>query len=412
MGDFTMPKVAMSDDEEMLITQWLVAEGEAFTDGQPLLEVETAKASMEIEAPSAGVLAVQVRHPGESVLAGVLIARFAAPGEDYSPEASETPLATSDAPVPASPDLAEANAVASSGGPADSGSNGARQASAVLVAPLGPQELPDPDAEDDVSATGPSLSPAVPGDLYGVPVRRRPAGRARTADPTLPWAEAAPTRESLSRHRRALGRLMTQSAAIPQFAVQRDVPMLSAERTVQQLRASGVRATVTDVLLRVTAQALVRHPEMNSHFNGEDLYRYPDPAIALAADSPGGVVAPVVRKAHLLSWEDLAIERRRIVEGARNGRLLPGDMAGGTFSISNVGALGGDSVIPMLTPPQVGILGLGRARPAWGATVARAVLVADHRVLDGADAARFLATLAELLDDVHPSEPHDRSPRS
>ncbi len=417
MEDFRMPKVAMSDDEEMLITQWLLGEGAAFSDGQPLLEVETAKASMEIEAPMAGVLARQLCQPGDTVLAGDLIARLAAPGETFTAEdlddspASERESMTPPADSAPSP---EAGSVPPPSGSEDTTASQSRVSApglptAVAVPAPAPvagdgQARPRAGTAPDGPKSTVALSDSAPGELYGIPERKRGRSTSQASLPTVRAANA-PTREPLSRHRRALGRLMAQSAAIPQFAVQRDLPMLAAHRMVEQLRAAGVRATLTDVLLKAIAHALVQHPEMNSQFTGEDLYRYPDPAIALAADSPGGVVAPVVRDAHLLDWAGLAAERRRVVEGARNGRLLPADMTGGTFAFSNVGALGGDSVIPMLTPPQVGILGLGRTKPGWGETVAHGVLVADHRVLDGADSARFLATLAQLLDGVDGAYP-------
>ena len=384
MEDFLMPKVAMSDDEEMIVMQWLLAEGDTFAEGQPLLEVETAKASMEIEAPDAGVLAVQVRKAGDTVLAGDLVARLAQPGEPYDTERAPTASTTGTDPAEVSmvePAVAE-------------------PAQVTALPPIPAPPLVDRDDATQLSSSASRFTAA--GELYGVPLRKRTPSTSSVSGRRSAVA-ASPTREPLSRHRRALARLMTESAKIPQFAVQRDLPMLQATRTVERLRAAGHPVTLTDVVLRVTAAALLRHPELNGQFIDDDVFRYAEPALALAADSPGGVVAPVIREAHRLPWPDLARERRRVVEGARNGRLLPSDMAGATFAISNVGALGGDAVVPMLTPPQVAVLGLGRTRPGWGETVACGVLVADHRVLDGADAARFLASLAELFMSVDDS---------
>jgi pyruvate dehydrogenase E2 component (dihydrolipoamide acetyltransferase) len=200
---------------------------------------------------------------------------------------------------------------------------------------------------------------------------------------------------------------MTESAAIPQFSVRKHVPMEGAMDAVRHLRDRGVAVTLTDVLLRATALTLVQHPELSAHYIGDAIRYFPAPVISLATDSPNGVIAPVLRSPERLSWSDLADQRRHIVEGARAGKLLPVNLNGGTFSLSNVGAVGGDAVVPLLTPPQVAILGVGAVRPSSAGAVSTMDLVVDHRALDGADAARFLVTLADLLRAGSPATSFD-----
>lgn len=190
---------------------------------------------------------------------------------------------------------------------------------------------------------------------------------------------------------------MNESWRIPQFTVRKDVRMDVAESVVAGLRAAGLRATLTDVLLRAVARALVEHPEVNRLFLGDRLFQMSEPVVALAADSPAGVVAPVLHDLHTATWARVVAERQRVVSGAREGRLQPRDLNGGTFAVSNVGPLGGDAVTPLITPPQVAILGVGAVRSQEGGRVSTLQIVGDHRALDGADGARFLATLSGLL---------------
>ena len=369
-----MPRVSLSDDEEMVVARWLVEVGTEFREGEPLLEVETAKAAMQVEAPSDGVLVQILIDADQPIRQGEVLAYLGAVGEELMPTGVDVPPLR--ATTPDAGGSTAVNAVASSA-PAVATSARAAQPSRV-----------------DVART----VFAGPGELYGVPTYR---GARRSALARVGSTESAPGGEAvaapMTKHRAALARLMTQSAAIPQFSVRKLVAMDAAVDTVRRLRDGGLQSTLTDVLLRAVGLALLRHPEMNAHFIAEEILYFPEPAVSLATDSPNGVIAPVIRNPQLMSWQDLEQNRRRIVAGARAGRLLPADLNGGTFSMSNVGAIGGDGVVPLLIPPQVGILGVGAIRATGGESMATLDLVADHRALDGADVARFLVTLADLL---------------
>lgn len=402
MHDLTMPKVSMGDDEIVVIVQWSVEEGETFEEGDVLLAVETSKATMEIEANESGRLIEYVRRPGDELCAGEVIALVAPVDEPVHEDAARRRIEELASQVTAAKSTKTSEESAKASHPSEIGAGASSTTASEPPAVATPSTVVATWGSSDESLpeySGVSADYVEGGALFGLPLHKRAAARTFNVGHTPP-ALMEPQRHPVSKHRRALARLMTESNAVPQFSVHRDIPMTQVLRTVEILRQRDVSITLTDVMLRIVARTLLRHSEFNANFVDESIYLFPLPAIALATDSPAGVVAPIVRGAESLSWEALAAERRRVVEGARGGYLLPRDMSGGTFAFSNVGALGADLVIPMLMPPQVAILGLGRVRQGWGENVATAVVAGDHRVLDGAAAARFLASLAEFAQVV------------
>ena len=162
-----------------------------------------------------------------------------------------------------------------------------------------------------------------------------------------------------------------------------------------------------DMIALATIEALRRHPALNAHFDGETHTVFSDIHLGIAVDTPKGLLVPVVRDAHALAPAAFAGERRAVIERARGGRQAPEELTGGTFTLSSLGSFGIDHFTPIINPPQVAILGTGRIRTAdiaWGReseprrrTLLPASLTFDHRVCDGADAARFLQTLQAIL---------------
>lgn len=372
-----MPRLALDDDEEVLLAGWLVEEGAELREGQAAVEIETSKASMEVEVEQDGVLALRLRQPGDRLMPGDVIALVAGPEESYDIEALRAAHVESTEDVPVVADVQVRSA----------------PPAAATVA-----------AEPPVTRwTDPLVSG---GFLVGVPPAPGHTGtssRVGTDAQVRPGriVPTAPITRELSRHRAAVARVMTASVAIPQFSVQREIEVDAAVDLVSRLRKLGFAATLTDVFCRASARALKQHPDLNSWLVSDRIELHAQVSISLAIDGPAGVVAPVIHRVDELGWAALAEERRRVVQGARAARLHSDHLAGGTFSISNVGPVGGDLVIPLLTPPQVAILGLGRIRAgASRPAVLSAVLVADHRAIDGADAARFLVTFDEVLRDV------------
>jgi pyruvate dehydrogenase E2 component (dihydrolipoamide acetyltransferase) len=242
------------------------------------------------------------------------------------------------------------------------------------------------------------------GELRGLPARAGgipgPGTPAPPADAPVLEPEMAGPHEAVpfTRHRGAVARSMVASAAIPQFAVHRELEAEPVAQALAALRESAPEATMSDVLVLCVAKALGAVPSVNAWCDGGQVFRFSDANIALAVDGPDGVIAPVIRGAQDLDLDGLVAERARLVELARQGRLTSAELGGATFSVSNIGPLGAHDLLPLLTPPQVAILALGAARSsADGETTMSATFAGDHRAIDGADGARFLAALAGAI---------------
>jgi pyruvate dehydrogenase E2 component (dihydrolipoamide acetyltransferase) len=353
MRDLLLPKLALGEDDEMTLLAWLVEPGDTFREGQPLLQVETDKASMEVEAPFDGVLAKIVREAGTDLRPGDLIALVADRDEDYDPESLIAPTAAD-------------------GVPHDGGSS----RSALFHGEL--RGLP--------TAAARMAAPSAPAPPAPAPAGALPPEGAGAHD-TL----------ALSRHRKAIARSMGRSNDVPQFAVFREVAASGPQLGLERLREHEPGATFTDVVLLGVAAALRRVPALNAWCDGDSVHRFEHANIALAVDGPDGVVAPVIRAVDRLTVAELVGERARLVERARTGKLSSDELLDATFTVSNIGPLGAHALLPLLTPPQVAIVALGRVRDGAGGPVLALTLAGDHRAIDGADGARFLAALEEEL---------------
>lgn len=383
MREFRMPKIALGADDEVRVVEWVVAEGGEVVSGDPLLEVETDKATLEVEATSDGVLAKQLAAAGEAVLPGAVIGLIADVGERYDPAAL----------------------LGRSGEDGSSLGDGGRESASSTIASAVAEEdgssaaaLPDSDRDGTI---GPRIN-LRHGYLAGLPPARRsgarPGGPAQPpVDPDLVGGShriIEPTK-----HRSAVARAMAFSTAVPQFPVFNDTDVTAACRALDRIRSSTPEATLTDLMIAATAATLSCHRMFNSWYDDGRRIEFADININIAVDGPDGVVAPIIRRVDSLALEELVRVRQNLVERARSRRLAPGDLVGGTFTVSNLGALGASAVAPMIVPPQVAVLGVGRLRTDPGAKLITMTLVSDHRAVDGADAARFLAGLSEAVND-------------
>lgn len=382
----TMPVFGMSA-QEATVQQWLKAEGEPVRKGEPLLLVETEKATMEVPAPADGRLARILVREGQTVPVQTPIAELAEDGE--AAPAAPTPSGW----IKATP-LARKTAR----------ELGLDLRTIVATGPGGRI------VERDVRAAAASVAPAA----TAAPAAAQPAPPVAPSPAPAAPPEAPPSPElvPLSRVRAITAERMALSArSVARVTLFAETDFTEASRFRQQLgpefeRRWGARLTYDAMLARAAARALARHPDANSQWADGALRRNAEVNVGVAIQTERGLLVPVLHRANQLSLPQLARELNRLFEAARAGRLTPREMSGGSFTITNLGAYGVDAFTPIVNPPEAAILGVGRiaTRPVWteGAWVPRETawlsLSFDHRVLDGVPAAQFLADLREAIE--------------
>jgi pyruvate dehydrogenase E2 component (dihydrolipoamide acetyltransferase) len=423
---------------EAEVVKVLVREGDVIQEDAPLLEVETDKATVEIPSPMAGRVETVHVSPNQTVRVGQVLVTFAdaAPGTP----AADTPAAARRAPeARATVDNGGARrtppaAVASSAAVARTGPVPATPATRRLARELG-VDL------QSVTATGPAgrvteedvraaAARGGPGDesarkpsirREGPPAPPPPSRPLATAptEPPLPrfeqWGEVE--RQPLSHLRRTIAERMTLSATVIPHVThfdRADITELDAviTRNLDAARAQGVTLTLTSFLLKAAALALREHPQFNASLDpaaGELIVkRYVHLGVAVATDR--GLIVPVIRDVDARPMIELARELGAVAARVREGKAALEDLRGGTFTVTNIGALGGTGAIPIINYPEVAILGVARARPEAvvrdGQIVPRLLLplslTFDHRVADGADGARFASAIVRRLE--HPDQ--------
>ena len=386
-----MPALEMAQETGKLIS-WLKKEGDPVIKGEPLLEIETDKAVMEIESPGEGVLAGIKIQAGTEVPVGQTIAWIVRPGE--VPPTDELAAASGRKSTTATRTSASANQ------PTSSSHSTSAQAAKI-----------SPKARRLASERGVNLA-----DLRG----SGPGGEILAADILAAVESKAGAPSATTNSGSAVSRLMaertTQSwTTVPHFFVVRDVDAGALNDARQNFGAEiqmsqGVKLTHSDLLVALVARVLQKHPRMNSSWAGAGVSRNADINIGLAIAVDDGVVAPVIPKADKASLGEIATQRRDLTDRARGGKLRPNDIAGGTFTISNLGMFGVDAFTAIIIPPQAAILAIGaiaeRVVPVDGAPAIRPMMTltlsCDHRVVDGARAAEFLRDLAAAIAKPQP----------
>lgn len=386
--------------ESALLTEWLVDDGEAVAEGQAIATIETDKVTTDLEAPAAGVLKRLVPDETECAV-GQRVALIAAPGEEISEDAGPMP-----APAPSSgePDAPAEPSVATAGNGASGPVAGKLRAS-----PLARRMAADMGV--DLAA----LASANPGS----PLRKRHVIAAADSTPSSTPAEPAAGldpapltagREPLSPMRRRISQRMVSSlqetAQITDFR-EHDVTDLVEMRKEGSRWAKrlGLGLSFTDLFVRATVLALEAVPDLNASLDGDDLVRHSDANIGIAVAVPEGLIVPVLHRAQELSVAEIDRRVATLVERARDGSVGLDDLAGGTFTITNIGSYGSHMATPILVQGQVGILGTGALlrRPvargeeiAIGTTMYTSLTI-DHRLVDGKTAGEFQTALGELL---------------
>jgi len=404
----TMPRWGI-EMQQGTITQWHAAQGQAIARGDALLDVETEKIVNSVEAPVDGTLRRVLAEVGSTQVVGTLIAVFA----DISiPDAEIDAFVagfSSDDTVAAPDASAVAAAATTAAGSAPAGPND----DAPRVSPIA-RRLAERLGVDiaKIKGTG-SLGRVSKEDVEAYAAAMQGVATPSPAVSPAPVQAIsalsnAPTREKMSSRRATIARRLLESKqSIPHYrlVVNVDLTALLARRS--DLNAAGsAKVSVNDLLLRAAALALVRHPCVNAQLQGDEMLKFPHADISVAVATEAGLVTPIVRVADTKSTTEIASEVADLSERARAGRLTREEITGGTFTLSNLGMFGVDSFDAIINPPQVAILAVGagadRVVPRDGhaeiAKVATLTLSCDHRVVDGASAAQFLATLRELVE--------------
>jgi pyruvate dehydrogenase E2 component (dihydrolipoamide acetyltransferase) len=436
-----MPR--LSDTMERgTIARWLVHEGDPVHEGDVLAEIETDKATMELNAYAEGVLLRILVQDGEAAELGALIAVIGAEGEDVS---SFSAAANGDSAA-----VAPASSAAEDGAGESSSSSGSE--AAPVEAPAEPASQPAArggdlkaspvarriasDAGFDLRAlagkgSGPDgrvvridVERALAGDSAPAAAPASDGARAPTAEPAKPAeapraaaaATAPPEPDTIiepSPMLRAVARRMSESKSqVPHFYLQCEIDMGKAlalrEDLNAELAAAGVKLTVNDLIVRACALALRDHPQFHRSWIDGMLHQHGAAHVGIAVALDEGLIVPVIRNADSLPLRELAVVARDLVGRARSGSLRQNEIEGGTFSVSNLGMLGITSFQAIINPPEPGILAVGsvveRAIGIGGQVVVRPLMAVnlsvDHRAASGADGARLLQTVTRYLE--HP----------
>ncbi len=393
ISEVVMPQMG-ADMVEGTILHWRKHEGDPVERGEIIAEIETDKANVEIEAFESGIFRRAIHGEGDVVPIGEVIAIIAAAGDDISKYANG-----------AAPTAAAPAAVATATAPAPMAAPS--QAEAVerqRVSPVA-RRIAEERGIDlaQVRGTGPD-GRIIKRDVESFAAA--PPLPARAATPV----SAAPQPLGTSRMRQAIARRMSQSKReAPHYYLLVDIDMTEAmafRTQANEAMADGARLSVNDLIVKACATALQKHPAFNVTLDGEQMSQSGDQNVCIAIALDEGLIAPAILDAGRKSLSQIAAESKDLAARAKGGSLRPEEITAGTFSITNLGAYGIETLIGIIQPPQTAILGVGSVMPQAavhdGAIAVREMmkvaLSADHRITDGALGAQFLGEIKRLLE--------------
>jgi pyruvate dehydrogenase E2 component (dihydrolipoamide acetyltransferase) len=403
-----MPALEMAQETGKLVS-WKKKDGETVKKGELLLEVETDKAVVEIEAAGDGILGGITAKAGDVVPVGQTIAWLLKAGEAAP---ATTALAQTGRTGAAAPQAATSAAPATAAGPVEN-------AGPVQISPKARRLAKEHGVDvTRIKGTGPGGEIiaedvlAAKGSQAAAPSAAAPPARPAAAPAAAP--PASTELGALSSIGRIMAERTTQSCTTaPHFFVSREVDCTELVAARKRLgpeieRTRGVKLTFTDLLTAIVAQALRKHPRMNASWTGDAIKANADINVGLAMAVTDAVVVGVVPKTDGIGLGDIASRRRDLTERARTNTLSPADITGATFTISNLGMYHVDSFTAIIVPPQAGILAVGamkdRLVPVMGGVAVKPMMTltlsCDHRVLDGARGAMFMHDLVEALTDA------------
>lgn len=419
-----MPALGMAQETGVLIN-WIKREGETVTKGEPLMEIETDKATVEIEAPDSGVLGGVTAQAGDVIPVGQTIAWILAAGEQPPVQVSskaqaEPQVQSRNVPIEASP-LARKIAQEHGIDLALIKANGKRIEKADVLAYI--NATPQPAAVGIAVSSPTRLTPASPkarrlAGERGIDIATikgsGPDGAVLVADVPL---EALPPPSANIQTPSSVWRIMAERmtnswTTVPHFYLMREVDVSNlvewrsrVSSTVE--KKSGIKPTYTDLLVKLIGFTLREHPRLNAASANGNIQFNPEIHVGIAVAVEEGLIVPVIRNADSASISEIAVQRKELVERAQNRKVRPADISDGTFTLSNLGMYNVDAFSAIVNPPQAAILAVGRMAervvPVNGEVVIRPMMVmtlsCDHRVVDGARGAQFLDDLANLIQD-------------
>ncbi len=407
-----MPKLGF-DMAEGTLMNWVKAEGEAVEKGETLAEIETDKATVQVESSESGVVFKHLAAPNATLPVGAPIAVISAPGETVDLDAllgggnatgekektEEMEEAESASPLPESPlDAANEAETPAAAGPESTAS--------VKASPLAKALARDRGVDlAALAGSGPGGRVVKRDVENALKSTRLPA-----AGPSPAFASGQDRALPLSKLRAAIGRRMQESKrAIPAFYLTRSIDvqdLVKMRRQMNDSREKDAKISLNDFLVRAAALALRQYPNLNASLDGNNVLQHGDINIGIAVALEQGLLTVVLRNADRKSVEQVSAESGRLVRAAREGKLRNEDIAGSTFTISNLGMYDIEEFIAIVNPPEAAILAVGSAlevpvavngslQVGWRMKV---TLSADHRITDGAEAAQFLQALAFYLE--------------
>ena len=404
--------------EEGTLTKWMVKVGDEVHSGDVIAEIETDKATMEVEAVDEGKVAkILVPEGTENVKVNTVIAIVAEEGEDIAsvgdaPAPTAKPKEKSSAPVEATKTRAPAAPTTSAETKATSSHDGER----IFATPLARRIAKDKGIDlKSVKGSGPR-GRIIKADLEGVraSVSSAPANAPLSSGPAIDpraFYEAGSYEEiPLDNMRKTIARRLTQAMQeIPHFYLSIDCELdelLKIRKALNEQARDGVKLSVNDFLIRAAALALVKVPEANVSFAGNALLRHKHSDIGIAVAIEGGLITPIIRNAELKGLSEISTEAKSLAERARNKKLKPSEFEGGSFSISNLGMFGIDNFTAVINPPQAAILAVGRGveravvknGKLEAATMMTVTMSCDHRAIDGALGATFLQAFKAYVE--------------
>jgi pyruvate dehydrogenase E2 component (dihydrolipoamide acetyltransferase) len=431
-----MPKLSPTMEEGQL-SRWLKKEGDKVSMGEPLAEIDTDKATMEMQALGNGVLRKIFIQEGESAPLGQLIAIIGEPDEDISSITNQAPAgapakpSTSD-PAASAPDPAQKEAAPAKAATTEppAGGNG-RQAPApvaeattgrLIVSPLAARMAAESGIDlRSVSGSGPG-GRIIKRDVEGLIGQQGSATPSAATKQTHLRAVTSPVQQSAiaaasayrdepaSEMRRTIARrLVTSLGPVPHFFLTTEIEMDRAAEMRSGINALDpeLKISINDIIIKVAAAALLQHPQVNASYQDKVVryYEHADVGVAVAIEE--GLITPVIRAANQKSLSEIASEVRELAGRARERKLKPEEFMGASFSISNLGMFGIDEFTALINPPEGAILAIGAMSPkpvvrdneVVVRQMMRVTMSCDHRVIDGATGAKFLQTFKKILEN-------------